>query len=68
MFLVVIITTIIIYTYFLNRNYKDWKNTTTDKEAYEVRLLGSIFIFVGTLGFLYFLIKIAYSDESVSGI
>lgn len=66
-FLGVLIITIIIYIYFLNKNYKDWKKHY-DKEEYKIRLLGSILVLTGTLCFLYFQLKTKNEVDSVSNI
>ena len=68
-FLISLIVTLIIYIYFLNRNYNDYVNSNMkNKKTYEIRFLGSIFVFVGTFCFLYFIIKMPSVEESVSNI
>lgn len=67
-FLVSLIVTLIIYLYFLNRNYNDFKMHTKNKDIYEIRFIGSIFIFVGTICLLYFVIKMPVVEESISNI
>lgn len=62
-----LIITIIIYIYFLNRNYKDIEKHNNSKE-YKVRYLGSILTFIGLFCFLYFQIKITTVDDTVSSI
>jgi len=54
-FLVVIIITIFIYTYFLKRNYKLFINISLErKKLYKIKLLSSIFLLIGALCLLYF--------------
>lgn len=68
-FLISLIVTLIIYVYFLNRNYNDYINSNEkNKKTYEIRFLGSIFVFVGTFCFLYFIIKMPSVEESISNI
>lgn len=68
-FLISLIVTLIIYIYFLNRNYNDYTNSNMkNKKTYEIRFLGSMFVFVGTFCFLYFIIKMPSVEESVSNI
>lgn len=68
-FLISLIVTLVIYIYFLNRNYNDYVNSNIkNKKNYEIRFLGSIFVFVGTFCFLYFIIKMPSVEESVSNI
>lgn len=65
-FTISLIITIIIYLYFLDRNYKDYQshhNTT-----YEIRLIGSLLMFAGILCFLYFQIKTTTTNDTVSSI
>lgn len=64
-----LVITIIIYIYFLVRNYSDYINSDKDnKQAYGVRLLGSILMFIGTLCLFYFLNETSSVDDSVSNI
>lgn len=65
-FTISLIITIIIYLYFLDRNYKDYQSHHNN--TYEIRLLGSILTFTGILCFLYFQIKTTTSSDSVSSI
>lgn len=58
---------ILIYIYFLIRNYSDCKKNNYETH-YEVRLLGSIFVLVGTLCFLYFQIKNTEPNDSLSNV
>lgn len=51
-FLRVTAFSVLIYIYFLLRNYDDYKKHHT--KSYEIRLMGSIFILFGTLCLLYF--------------
>lgn len=47
--------TLIIYFYFLNRNYKAYKNAPIkEKNIYKVKVFGSIFLIVGIICLLYF--------------
>ncbi len=62
-----LIITIIIYLYFLNRNYQDYQNHHNEK-AYKARFLGSILMISGILCFLYFQLKTTTSDDTVSSI
>lgn len=66
-FTIIIIITIIIYLYFIQRNYQDFLRNRNN-QSYQIRLLGSILILVGTLCFLYFLLTAFNIDDSVSNI
>ena len=57
---------ILIYIYFLMRNYSDCKKYKT--ESYQVRLVGSILILTGTICFLYFQLTTTYQNDSPSNI
>ena len=47
--------TIIIYLYFVVRNYYSYKGVTDDKKGlYSIKLFGSILIIVGAICLLYF--------------
>lgn len=50
------------YFYFLTRNYKDYKNH--NDKSYEIRFIGSVFIIIGTLCFLYFQLTTNQQDPS----
>lgn len=63
----IVVINLIIYLYFLNRNYKDLKRHDYDKN-YLVRLFGSILVFAGTICFLYFQYSISSEDESLSNV
>lgn len=63
----IIIANIVIYLYFLDRNYSEWKENNYDKK-YLVRFIGSILVFVGTLCFFYFQSSINMEDDSLSNI
>lgn len=65
LFTIVLIITLLIYLYFILRNYEDVKDYPNDNE-YQVRLLGSLFIFVGAICLLYFQIKSTTVSDSVS--
>ena len=66
-FIITLIVTILIYLYFLSRNYQDYQKHKDDTN-YEIRFFGSIFTVVGILCFLYFQIKTTTSSDSVSSI
>lgn len=66
-FFYIIIVTLVIYIYFLIRNYADWRKHQDD-DAYQIRFLGSIFVIVGTLCFLYFQLKTANPTDSLSNV
>lgn len=66
-FTISLVITVIIYLYFLARNYSD-KEKHQDDDVYEIRFIGSIFLIVGILCFLYFQIKTSYSNDTVSSI
>lgn len=66
-FFSIIIVSLIIYLYFLIRNYSDLQTHPND-DAYQVRLFGSIFIFVGTLCLFYFQMKTANPIEGLSNV
>ena len=53
---------VLLYSYFLIRNYKEYKNY--NNQSYEIRLIGSILILVGTLCFLYFQLTTNQQDSS----
>lgn len=57
---------ILIYIYFLTRNYNDCKKYKND--SYDVRLIGSIFILTGTICFLYFQLTTIYQNDSPSNV
>ena len=58
---------IIIYFYFLLRNYRDFKKYENDKK-YLVRFIGSVLVLVGTFCFFYFQENISVESESISNI
>lgn len=66
-FRVIIIINIIIYIYFLKRNYNDLKKNNYD-EKYIIRFLGSVLVLMGTLCFFYFQNKITSETDSLSNI
>lgn len=66
-FTIGLIITILIYLYFLSRNYHDYQSHKSEK-AYEMRYLGSILMISGILCFLYFQLKTSYSSDTVSSI
>lgn len=55
-FSIILVVTLIIYLYFLVRNYSDLERHRNN-DAYQIRFLGSLFIFIGILFFLYFQLK-----------
>lgn len=65
-FLGITLFSILIYSYFLMRNYNDCKKY--NNESYQVRLIGSIFIITGTICFLYFQLTTTYQDDSPSNV
>ncbi len=65
-FSLTLIVTIIIYIYFLARNYNDYKKH--HNKDYEIRLFGSILMICGILCFLYFQIKTTSDSNTVSSI
>lgn len=66
-FLWVTIISIIIYIYFVLRNYYDYKKHENN-EAYQIRLFGSILILTGTICLLYFQVKTTVVTNSPSNI
>lgn len=66
-FLGVLIITILIYFYFLSRNYKDLEKHPNEKE-YQVRFLGSILVISGVICFLYFQLNVTNETDSLSSI
>lgn len=66
LFLGITIFTILIYIYFLARNYNDYKKYKN--QNYEIRLLGSIFILLGSICLLYFQINNNQPTDSPSNI
>ena len=65
-FLRAIIVSIAIYSYFLYRNYNDYKKHPT--KNYEVRLMGSLFLLLGALCLLYFQLNTKQIINSASNI
>lgn len=63
----ILIINIIIYFYFLWRNYRDFKKYENDKK-YLVRFIGSVFVLVGTFCFFYFQENISVESESISNV
>lgn len=66
-FFYVMIVSILIYIYFLIRNYSDAKKHPHD-DIYQIRLLGSILVLAGTLCLFYFQFKTAKPNDSPSNI
>ncbi len=54
LFIFVSLISILVYIYFLVRNYYDYKEN--ESTIYEVRLIGSILVLSGTLLLFYFLL------------
>ena len=63
----IVIANIVIYLYFLSRNYSEWKENNYDKK-HLIRFIGSFLVFVGTLCFFYFQSSISTEDDSLSNI
>lgn len=66
LFLGILIFSLLIYYYFLCRNYNDYKKH--NNKAYKTRFIGSILVFIGTICFLYYQLSINNADESLSEI
>ena len=66
-FSIVLIVTILIYTYFLMRNYSDLKNNS-NKQEYQIRFLGSILLLAGSICLLYFQLTTTTEKDSLSNI
>lgn len=66
-FFIILIVSLVVYIYFLVRNYNDFKNNP-NSSAYRVRFLGSVLVYIGTICFLYFFIKTSYVTESLSNL
>lgn len=66
LFIGITMFSILIYIYFLMRNYNDCKKH--NNESYQVRLVGSIFILTGTICFLYFQLTTTYQNDSPSNV
>ena len=65
-FLRAISVSVVIYIYFLIRNYNDYKKYRT--KNYEIRLMGSFFLLVGALCLLYFQINNKTTTDSASNV
>lgn len=65
-FLGATVVSLLIYGYFLLRNYSDYKKYKT--KNYEVRLMGSILILVGVICLLYFQITTRQKTDSPSNV
>lgn len=63
----ILIITIIIYLYFLYRNYKDLEKHPNER-TYKIRFLGSVFTLIGVFCFLYFQLNITTEEDSLSNI
>lgn len=66
LFLGITLFTILIYIYFLIRNYSDYEKYKN--QNYEVRLIGSVLILAGSLCLLYFQINNTRPVDSPSNI
>lgn len=66
LFLKLTLLSLIIYIYFFKRNYNDYKKTST--KNFEIRLIGSSLILLGTLCFLYFQLNNPNDEETPSNI
>lgn len=64
LFLGIVLFSILIYIYFFARNYSDYKKYKT--ENYQVRLVGSGLILLGTLCLLYFQLNNTMEVDSTS--
>ena len=67
LFLGITYFSILIYIYFLIRNYHDYKKNNHTIH-YEVRLIGSVFVLIGTFCFLYFQINNTKPNDSLSNV
>ena len=66
LFLFVALVSILVYIYFLYRNYTDYKKYCN--KDYQIRLLGSIFVLIGTLCLFYFQLNTINFDDLPSNI
>lgn len=66
LFLFIILVSILVYVYFFYRNYKDYEKYRT--KSYEVRLIGSALILIGSFCLLYFLLTTTNQTDSISNI
>lgn len=66
LFLGITLFSILIYFYFLMRNYNDCRKY--NNESYHVRLIGSIFVLTGTICFLYFQLTTTFQTDSPSNV
>ena len=60
------IVSLLIYGYFLLRNYSDYKKYKT--KSYEIRLIGSILIIAGVICLLYFQVTTRKKNDSLSNV
>lgn len=65
-FLIAILASILIYIYFLSRNYYDYRKYQT--KSYEIRLLGSVLLLAGSLCLLYFQLTTTIKIDSASNV
>lgn len=66
LFLTITIISMLLYLYFLKRNYNDYKKY--NNKSYQIRFMGSTFILIGTICFIYFQITTAVENDSLSNI
>lgn len=64
LFLNITLFSLLIYIYFLFRNYNDYKKYKN--KDYKIRTIGSILVLAGTLCFLYFQVKNNDTSDSLS--
>lgn len=65
-FLIAILVSLLIYGYFLYRNYKDYQEYKN--ESYQIRLIGSFLIFTGVVCLLYFQLTTTVKVDSPSNV
>ncbi len=63
----ILIITVVIYLYFLYRNYKDLEKHPNEK-IYKTRFWGSVFTLIGVFCFLYFQLNVTREEDSLSNI
>lgn len=63
----ILIITVVIYLYFLDRNYKDLERHPNEK-IYKTRFLGSVLTLIGVFCFLYFQLNVEREEDSLSNI
>ena len=65
-FLIATGISLLIYAYFLYRNYKDYEKYRT--KSYEIRLTGSILVLSGVICLLYFQLTTRKKNDSPSNV